>query len=130
MLKEDTGFKVSTKKTKPIMFTRRKFPITTRLRMNIWAKEEKIEQVRQHRILGLTFDTRMNWLEHNKNTKARAEKKIKLIKYLAHTTWGARGSRKQIESTLNKSPRYTEVRTRSIRINYRSSVEEIRTDKQ
>jgi hypothetical protein len=46
--------------------------------MNQWAKGEKIEQVRQHLILGLKFDTRMNWLEHIKNTKAT----------LAHTTCG------------------------------------------
>jgi hypothetical protein len=57
--------------------------------MNIWAKRDKIEQVRQHRILGLTFDTRINWLEHIKNIKARAEKNTNKIKYLAHTTWGA-----------------------------------------
>jgi hypothetical protein len=85
---EDTGLKVLTQKTKAIMFSRTKFPITTIPRMNIWAKGEKIKQVRQHRILGLTLDTRMNWLEHNKNTKTRAEKIINIIKCLAHTTWG------------------------------------------
>jgi hypothetical protein len=79
-LAEDTVFKVSTEKTKTIMFSRRKFPI--------WAKGEKIEQIRQHRILRLTFDTTMNWLKHFGNTKARAEKTINIIKYLAHTTWG------------------------------------------
>jgi hypothetical protein len=47
--------------------------------MNIWAKGEKIEQFRQHLVLGLTFDTRMNWLEHIQNTKTRAEKKINII---------------------------------------------------
>jgi hypothetical protein len=62
-LVDDTGLKVLTEKTKAIMF-----------RMNIWAKGEKIEQARQNRILVLTFDTRMNWLEHIKNTKARVEK--------------------------------------------------------
>jgi hypothetical protein len=51
---EDTGFKVSTEKTKAIMFSRRKCSITTRPRMNIWEKGEKIEQVRPHRILRLT----------------------------------------------------------------------------
>jgi hypothetical protein len=39
--------------------------------------------------LGLTFDTRMNWLEHIKNRKARAEKKINIIECMSHTTWGA-----------------------------------------
>jgi hypothetical protein len=70
------------------MFSRRKFPITTRPKMNISAQGEKIKQGRQHRILRLTFDTRMNWVEHIKNTKARTEKKINKIKCLAHTTWG------------------------------------------
>jgi hypothetical protein len=63
----------------------RKFPITIRPIMNNGAKEEKIKQVSQQRTLGLTFYTRM---EHNKNTKARAEKIINIIKCLAHTTWG------------------------------------------
>jgi hypothetical protein len=53
---------ISTEKTKAIMFSRRKFSITARPRMNIWAKGEKIEQIRQHHILGLTIDTRMYWL--------------------------------------------------------------------
>jgi hypothetical protein len=38
--------------------------------------------------------------------------------------------KKPIESTPNDSPRYTEVRRKSIRISYRSSAEEIRTDLQ
>jgi hypothetical protein len=45
----------------------------------------KIEQFRPHRIFRLTFDNRMNGLEQNKNTKARAEKKKNIIKCLAHT---------------------------------------------
>jgi hypothetical protein len=48
---EDTGFKLSTEKTKAIMFSRGKFPIITRPRMKIWAKREKIKQFRQQRIL-------------------------------------------------------------------------------
>jgi hypothetical protein len=31
----------------------------------------------------------MNWMEHIRNTKARAEKKINIINCLAHSTWGA-----------------------------------------
>jgi hypothetical protein len=57
---EDTGFKVSTEKTKAIMISRRSFPITTIPRMNMWEKGEIIEQVRQHRILEFAFDIRMN----------------------------------------------------------------------
>jgi hypothetical protein len=64
----------------------RKFPITIRPRMNKGAKEEKIKQVRQQCTLGLTFYTRM---EHIRNIRARAEKKINIIKCLAHITCGA-----------------------------------------
>jgi hypothetical protein len=87
--------------------------------MNIWAKGERIEQVRQHRISGLPFNTIMNWFEHNKNTKSRGEK-IYLPSFIK---FGSR-PRKPIESTPNESPRYFEVRRRSIRISYRSSAEE------
>jgi hypothetical protein len=70
--------------------------------------------------MGLTFDTRMNWLEHIKNTKTRAEKKINIIKFHMGSP-----SSKPIESTPNDSP---EERRRSIRISYKSSAEEIRTE--
>jgi hypothetical protein len=118
---EDTGFKVSTEKINAIMFSRRKFPITTRPRMNIWAKGEKIEQVKQNRILGLTFDTKMNWLERKKMYN----------KMSATYHMGSR-PRKHIESTPNDNPRYTEIRRRSIQISYIMSAEEvrIRTDPQ
>jgi hypothetical protein len=61
---EDTWFKVLTEKTKAIMTSRRKFPITPKRRINIWAKGEKIDQVREHHIWGLIFETRMNKLEY------------------------------------------------------------------
>jgi hypothetical protein len=42
-------------------------------RLDIWIKGNKIEQVRKHKILGLIFDTRMNWNEHILSTNAKAE---------------------------------------------------------
>jgi hypothetical protein len=57
--------------------------------INIWIKRERIQQVKQHRILGLIFDSRMTWNEHILYDKAKAEKKINLIKCLSHTKWGA-----------------------------------------
>jgi hypothetical protein len=32
--------------------------------------------VKKHRILGLTFDERLNWKEHIKDVKARATRKL------------------------------------------------------
>jgi hypothetical protein len=66
----------------------RKFPITTRPRINIRRNERKLNRL-DIVSWGLTFDNGMNWLEYIKNTKARAEKKINVMKFLAHTTWGA-----------------------------------------
>jgi hypothetical protein len=62
---DDTGFQKSIKKT----------GIASRQRLDIWIKGTKIEQVRKHKILGLIFDTRMNWNEYILSKKARAEKK-------------------------------------------------------
>jgi hypothetical protein len=46
--------------------------------------ERMLEMVRHHKILGLTFDERLNWKEHLKTVKARASKKLNLLKTLAH----------------------------------------------
>jgi hypothetical protein len=48
---DDTGF-------------HKKTGIASRQRLDIWIKGAKIEQVRKHKILGLIFDTRMNWNEY------------------------------------------------------------------
>jgi hypothetical protein len=42
--------------------------------------------VKKHRILGLTFDERLNWKEH---IKARATRKLNVLKSLSHTIWGS-----------------------------------------
>jgi hypothetical protein len=44
--------------------------------------------VRQHRILGPIIDDRLNLKVHLKDVKARAGKKLGLLKALAHTKWG------------------------------------------
>jgi hypothetical protein len=56
------------------MFSRKNTAIASRPRLNIWIKGTKIEQTRKHKILGLMFDTRMNWNAQILSTKAKAEK--------------------------------------------------------
>jgi hypothetical protein len=56
------------------VFSRKNTAIASRPRLDIWIKGTKIEKVRKHKILGLIFDTRMNWNEHILSTKAKAEK--------------------------------------------------------
>jgi hypothetical protein len=45
--------------------------------------------VRQHRILGVIFDERANWRAHICDAKARALKKLNIIKSVSHTSWGS-----------------------------------------
>jgi hypothetical protein len=52
---------------------------------NLFIKNERIEMVRQHRILGVIFDERANWRAHIFDAKARALKKLNIIKSLSHT---------------------------------------------
>jgi hypothetical protein len=47
-----------------------------------------VKMVRQHRILGLIIDDRLNWKVHLKNVNARADKKLGILKTLAHKKWG------------------------------------------
>jgi hypothetical protein len=56
------------------MFSRKITAIASRSRLDIWIKGMKIEQVRKRKILGLIFDTRMNWNEHILSIKAKTEK--------------------------------------------------------
>jgi hypothetical protein len=58
-LADDRGFQIS-KENRP--------------KINKWIKGEMIEKVKQHRILGLIFDSRMTWNEHILYAKAKAEK--------------------------------------------------------
>jgi hypothetical protein len=55
-----------------------------------WIKGERIEQVNQHRILGLIIDARITWNAHILYAKAKTEKEINIIKCLRHTKWGAK----------------------------------------
>jgi hypothetical protein len=50
---------------------------------------ENIEMFKKHRFLGLTFDVRLNWKKHIKDVKARARRKLNLLKSLSHTSWGS-----------------------------------------
>jgi hypothetical protein len=43
---DDTSFQISIEKTKAIMFSRNNTAIASRLRLDIWIKGKKIEQVR------------------------------------------------------------------------------------
>jgi hypothetical protein len=48
---------------------------------------EQVEILYHHHILGLTFDEKLKWKEHIKDVKARALRKLNIIKSLAHSKW-------------------------------------------
>jgi hypothetical protein len=56
-----------------------------RPKLNIWIGGEKIETAKNYWILGVIFDEWMNWKEHIKNVKARADKILNIIKSVCHT---------------------------------------------
>jgi hypothetical protein len=67
---EENGFEISTEKTKTMLIHRRRPKFERRLKLNLFIKNEKIEMVRQYRILGVIFDERANWMlkqEHSRN---------------------------------------------------------------
>jgi hypothetical protein len=43
----------------------------TKIKLRVLIETEKIEMVKKHRILGLTFIERLKWKEHIKDVKAK-----------------------------------------------------------
>jgi ribonuclease HI len=80
------GFTISPSKTKAMIITHRKLPTQS---WEITIRNQPVEIVQAHRILGLIFDSKLSWKNHLKQVKQKAEKKLSIIKCLAGTTWGA-----------------------------------------
>jgi hypothetical protein len=75
---DETGFQISIEKTKTIMCSRKNTVIASRQRLDMWIKRTKIEQVKKHNILGLIFDTRINWNEHILSSQYKSKSRKKL----------------------------------------------------
>jgi hypothetical protein len=83
------GFRISAEKTKSMFIHRWNRVLGRTPRIRIWINNVEIVMTNHHRILGLIFDQPLNWKEHIKDVKARAIKKLNIIKSLAHKKWGA-----------------------------------------
>ena len=83
---ETRGFKFSTSKTVVMHFCRVRgvYPDP-----DLYINGIRIPCVPSTKFLGLTFDSKMTWLPHIKDLKARCLKSLDLLKVLSHTTWGA-----------------------------------------
>jgi hypothetical protein len=68
----DNGLKITPGSTKTMLIHTRRPQIkgNTSFKLRVLIKTEKIEMFKKQRILGLTFDERLNWKEHIKDVKA------------------------------------------------------------
>jgi hypothetical protein len=71
-----------------MLIHKRKPRVYERPKLKVRLERNAIKVVRQHRILGLIIDDRLNWKINLKDVKARAGKKLGLLKTLAHKKWG------------------------------------------
>jgi ribonuclease HI/endonuclease/exonuclease/phosphatase family metal-dependent hydrolase len=84
---EQTGFSISREKTKAMYFQKRR--TLGQREPRIFMQNHEIEFVESHKVLGLHLDSHLNWQKHLNETKAKAAKKMNIIKYLANTNWGS-----------------------------------------
>lgn len=83
---ETSGLRISAEKRKCIMFSRRRGDNPS-IELNIGS--QPVPCVDQVRFLGLTFDKRLNWLPHIEELRVRCFKKLRILKVLGNTSWGA-----------------------------------------
>src|SRR3989454_1346152 len=56
--------------------------------LNLNVNNTLIPTIRNPKMLGLTLDTKLNFKEHTKLTKTKADKSVNLLKTLTTTKWG------------------------------------------
>lgn len=79
------GFKISTKKTQAITFTRKRKRLDTRLILN----GDVVTFTDEVKFLGVTFDKTLTFSSHIKSVIAKCNKRYNLLKCLSGTSWGA-----------------------------------------
>lgn len=82
-----TGYKFSTDKCKAMVCTRKYKELNNTV--NLLLGESPLQIVNEIKILGMTFDRKLNWKSHINRLKQECQSKIKLLKIIAHSEWGA-----------------------------------------
>jgi hypothetical protein len=96
----DNGFKISPEKRKTMLIHRRRPRNETRFKLRVLIGTEKVELVKKHRILGLTFHERLNWKEHIQDVRRKgkgdmeAQSTKKLVSHFMGTRKHSCGSTK------------------------------------
>lgn len=83
---ELNGFKFSFNKTEYQILSRKHIPNED---LNLRLYNNKINKSLNLKILGLTFDNKLNWKFHISELKNKCRSKLNIIKALAAKTWGA-----------------------------------------
>ena len=84
---KEWGFKISSTKTKAIIFTQKRNLKTEQLNLTMFG--QKIEFVKQIKLLGMIFDSKLLWDAHITNLIDRCKKDINLLRLVSATTFGA-----------------------------------------
>ncbi|KAM7289686.1 reverse transcriptase domain-containing protein [Ixodes scapularis] len=80
------GFKFSPEKTACVCFTRKRGIL---LEPSLTTYNSNVSVQPQHKFLGLTFDSKLNFIAHVNSLKLRAHKSLNILKVLSHRSWGS-----------------------------------------
>lgn len=81
-----TGFKFSKTKTEFIIVSKKRNKTRN---INLTLNGSNIKEVKNLKILGLTFDKKMTWIDHINNLKSECHKRLNILKVLSSKKWGA-----------------------------------------
>ncbi|MEW8548123.1 MAG: reverse transcriptase domain-containing protein, partial [Candidatus Thiodiazotropha sp.] len=81
------GFKISTIKTKAIIFTKKRLNISTLSKLTLFNSE--IEFSDEITFLGMILDSKLTWGQHIKSLIEKCNKDLNLMRMVSGTTYGA-----------------------------------------
>ena len=83
---QKTGFKFSNSKSVCILFSKSK---TGNQEPALYLNNHELEVVKETKILGLIFDTKLTWIPHLKYLRTDCNKRLNIIRTLSKRNWGA-----------------------------------------
>lgn len=78
--------KFSVEKTKAILFSRKRSPTPP---PELYMGPQRLNYYEEAKFLGLTLDKKLTWISHIRNLKETCTQRLRLMRVLAGTSWGA-----------------------------------------